>query len=82
MYWCCGRLGLSSWVAWNSSHSRIWSAGVKVWKLCGGRQRLIGRRMAAVVGYCEGSGLVCSVFGRRSMGCGGDRLRDGVRLDV
>ena len=30
MYWCCGRLGLSSWVAWNSSHSKIWSAGVKV----------------------------------------------------
>ena len=38
--------------------------------------------MTAVVGYCEGSGLVCSVFGRRSMGGGGDRLRDGVRLDV
>ena len=56
MYWCCGLLGLSSWVAWNSSQSRIWSAGVNAWKFgwrsptvdwatkdgCGGKLRGVG----------------------------------------
>ena len=50
-----------------------------MWKLGGGRQRLAGRRRTAIVGHCEGSVLVCSVLGRKSMGCG-ERLRDGVRL--
>ena len=52
-----------------------------MWKLGGGRQRLAGRRRTAIVGHCEGSVLVCSVLGRRSMAGGGERLRDCVWLE-